>query len=87
MESALQYAAAELTADSEFVLEAMRQSGHALRNAVAELKADREPVLEAVRQTIHDWSYAEQNAAYNALSFGIAAMGCATFFFWLQRQA
>ena len=34
-----------------------------------------------------DWSYAEWNAAYNALSFGINAMGCATFSFWLQRQA
>ncbi len=33
------------------------------------------------------WSYAEWNATYNALSFGIAAVGCATFFFWLQRQA
>jgi len=30
------------------------------------------------------WSYAEWNATYNAFSFGIAAMGCATIFFWLQ---
>jgi bacteriorhodopsin len=31
-----------------------------------------------------DWSYAEWNATYNAFSFGIAAMGSATIFFWLQ---
>ena len=30
------------------------------------------------------WSYAEFNATYNAFSFGIAAMGSATIFFWLQ---
>ncbi|CAE8705369.1 unnamed protein product [Polarella glacialis] len=30
------------------------------------------------------FSYAEWNATYNALSFGIAAMGSATIFFWLQ---
>jgi len=30
------------------------------------------------------FSYAEWNAVYNALSFGIAAMGSATVFFWLQ---
>jgi bacteriorhodopsin len=29
-------------------------------------------------------SYAEWSAVYNALSFGIAAMGSATIFFWLQ---
>ena len=34
-----------------------------------------------------DWSYAEWNAAYNALSLGIAAMGCAMFFFWFSRRA
>ncbi|CAE8719293.1 unnamed protein product [Polarella glacialis] len=31
-----------------------------------------------------DWSYAEWNATYSAFSFGIAAMGSATIFFWLQ---
>jgi len=31
-----------------------------------------------------DFSYGEWNAVYNALSFGIAAMGSATVFFWLQ---
>jgi len=30
------------------------------------------------------FSYGEWNAVYNALSFGIAAMGSATIFFWLQ---
>jgi len=30
------------------------------------------------------FSYAEWNAVYNSLSFGIAAMGSATVFFWLQ---
>ncbi|CAE8657823.1 unnamed protein product, partial [Polarella glacialis] len=30
------------------------------------------------------FSYAELNATYNGLSFGIAAMGSATIFFWLQ---
>ena len=30
------------------------------------------------------WSYAEWNATYHAFSFGIAAMGCAMIFFWLQ---
>jgi len=30
------------------------------------------------------FSYAEWSAVYNALSFGIAAMGSATIFFWLQ---
>jgi bacteriorhodopsin len=30
------------------------------------------------------FSYAEWNATYNAFSFGIAAMGSATIFFWLQ---
>ena len=30
------------------------------------------------------FSYAEVNATYNGLSFGIAAMGSATIFFWLQ---
>ncbi|CAE8608596.1 unnamed protein product [Polarella glacialis] len=30
------------------------------------------------------FSYAEWNATYNGLSFGIAAMGSATIFFWLQ---
>ena len=33
------------------------------------------------------WCYAEWNENYNALSFGIAVMGSATFFFWFQRQA
>lgn len=32
----------------------------------------------------HGFSYAEWSAVYNALSFGIAAMGAATIFFWLQ---
>jgi len=31
-----------------------------------------------------DFSYAQWSAVYNALSFGIAAMGSATIFFWLQ---
>mmetsp|Transcript_3719 Transcript_3719/g.5721 ORF Transcript_3719/g.5721 Transcript_3719/m.5721 type:complete len:263 (-) Transcript_3719:94-882(-) len=31
-----------------------------------------------------DWTYAEWSAVYNALSFGIAGMGSATIFFWLQ---
>ncbi|CAE8606539.1 unnamed protein product [Polarella glacialis] len=30
------------------------------------------------------FSYAEWNATYNRLSFGVAAMGSATIFFWLQ---
>jgi bacteriorhodopsin len=30
------------------------------------------------------FSYAQWNATYNGFSFGIAAMGCATIFFWLQ---
>lgn len=30
------------------------------------------------------FSYSEWSAVYNALSFGIAAMGSATIFFWLQ---
>jgi bacteriorhodopsin len=30
------------------------------------------------------WSYGEWSAVYNSLSFGIAAMGAATVFFWLQ---
>jgi bacteriorhodopsin len=30
------------------------------------------------------WTYAQWNAVYNSLSFGIAAMGAATVFFWLQ---
>jgi len=30
------------------------------------------------------FTYGEWNAVYNALSFGIAAMGSATVFFWLQ---
>ncbi len=32
----------------------------------------------------HDWTYAEWSAVYNALSFGIASLGSATVFFWLQ---
>jgi bacteriorhodopsin len=31
-----------------------------------------------------DFSYEQWSAVYNALSFGIAAMGSATIFFWLQ---
>nr|WBQ85994.1 rhodopsin [Dinophyceae sp.] len=31
-----------------------------------------------------DFSYAQWSAVYNALSFGIAAMGSASIFFWLQ---
>jgi len=31
-----------------------------------------------------DFSYGEWSAVYNSLSFGIAAMGSATIFFWLQ---
>eukprot|EP00451_Oxyrrhis_marina_P016466 CAMPEP_0204319684 /NCGR_PEP_ID=MMETSP0469-20131031/7187_1 /ASSEMBLY_ACC=CAM_ASM_000384 /TAXON_ID=2969 /ORGANISM="Oxyrrhis marina" /LENGTH=262 /DNA_ID=CAMNT_0051300881 /DNA_START=111 /DNA_END=899 /DNA_ORIENTATION=- len=31
-----------------------------------------------------DFSYGQWSAVYNALSFGIAAMGSATVFFWLQ---
>jgi len=31
-----------------------------------------------------DFTYAQWNAVYNALSFGIAGMGSATIFFWLQ---
>jgi len=30
------------------------------------------------------FTYGQWSAVYNALSFGIAAMGCATIFFWLQ---
>jgi len=30
------------------------------------------------------WDYGSWSAVYNALSFGIAAMGSATIFFWLQ---
>merc|ERR1712056_99523 len=30
------------------------------------------------------FTYAQWNAVYNALSFGIAGMGSATIFFWLQ---
>eukprot|EP00451_Oxyrrhis_marina_P003328 CAMPEP_0204253694 /NCGR_PEP_ID=MMETSP0468-20130131/2033_1 /ASSEMBLY_ACC=CAM_ASM_000383 /TAXON_ID=2969 /ORGANISM="Oxyrrhis marina" /LENGTH=278 /DNA_ID=CAMNT_0051227297 /DNA_START=49 /DNA_END=885 /DNA_ORIENTATION=- len=32
----------------------------------------------------NDFSYGEWSAVYNVLSFGIAAMGSATVFFWLQ---
>jgi len=31
-----------------------------------------------------DFTYGQFNLVYNALSFGIAGMGCATIFFWLQ---
>jgi bacteriorhodopsin len=31
-----------------------------------------------------DFTYAQWSAVYNALSFGIAAMGSATVFFWIQ---
>jgi bacteriorhodopsin len=31
-----------------------------------------------------DFTYAQWSAVYNSLSFGIAAMGSATIFFWLQ---
>jgi len=31
-----------------------------------------------------DFTYAQWSAVYNALSFGIASMGAATIFFWLQ---
>jgi bacteriorhodopsin len=33
---------------------------------------------------LEGFTYGEWNAVYNALSFGIAAMGSATIFFWLQ---
>jgi len=32
----------------------------------------------------HDFTYGQWSAVYNALSFGIAGMGAATIFFWLQ---
>jgi len=33
---------------------------------------------------VDGWDYGSWSAVYNALSFGIAGMGSATFFFWLQ---
>merc|ERR1711944_150513 len=33
---------------------------------------------------VDGWDYASWSAVYNALSFGIAGMGAATIFFWLQ---
>jgi len=33
---------------------------------------------------VDGWDYASWSAVYNALSFGIAGMGSATIFFWLQ---
>jgi len=33
---------------------------------------------------VDGWDYGSWNAVYNALSFGIAGMGSATIFFWLQ---
>jgi len=33
---------------------------------------------------VDGWDYTSWNAVYNALSFGIAGMGSATIFFWLQ---
>ena len=44
------FAAAELRADREMVLEAVKRNGHALEDAAEELRADREVVLEAVKQ-------------------------------------
>ena len=33
---------------------------------------------------VDGWDYGSWSAVYNALSFGIAGMGSATIFFWLQ---
>merc|ERR1712088_729877 len=33
---------------------------------------------------VDGWDYASWSAVYNALSFGIAGMGSATIFFWLE---
>merc|ERR1712004_404118 len=42
-------------------------------------------VLLAVMAPLVDgWDYGSWSAVYNALSFGIAGMGSATIFFWLQ---
>ena len=40
--------------------------------------------VEAMAPLAEGWDYGSWSAVYNALSFGIAAMGSATIFFWLQ---
>ncbi|MDA8584088.1 DUF4116 domain-containing protein [bacterium] len=48
-ERAIQYAAAKLRDDREYMLEAMKQEESMLKRANTEIRADREIVLEAVR--------------------------------------
>merc|ERR1712195_77846 len=42
------------------------------------------PILADMAPLPSDVSYGQWLAVYNALSFGIAGMGAATIFFWLQ---
>ena len=51
---ALQYAAEELKADRDFMLEAVKKNGHALAHAAEELQADRDFMLEAVKSELGD---------------------------------
>jgi hypothetical protein len=48
--SSLCYASAEVRADKQFMLAALKRSGKSLEYASAELKADKEVVLAAVAQ-------------------------------------
>jgi len=41
-------------------------------------------LLTTMAPLVDNWDYTSWNAVYNALSFGIAGMGSATIFFWLQ---
>jgi len=40
--------------------------------------------FDAMAPLVDGWDYGSWSAVYNALSFGIAGMGSATIFFWLQ---
>ena len=40
--------------------------------------------LHVMAPLVDGWDYGSWSAVYNALSFGIAGMGSATIFFWLQ---
>ena len=64
---ALQWA--ELRADRDVVLSAVRKNGGALRYTSAELKADQDVVAAAVQQTVHalQFASAELRASFDVI--------------------
>ena len=61
----MQHARAELCADREIVMAAIKNKSIALKYASADLRADREVVLTAVRNCTYSIRYANESLVYD----------------------